>query len=139
MTRKQAPRKLAELKWADWKQVLMRTAATMLNMDTSLRCAGVAFFGFLSIFPSIAIVVLLVGLLVWPGHPVRCALLLVLALGVRPVAVTWPTVTFLDVGQGDAALVELPDGQRWLVDGGPPGQHLVQYLRRTGVRRRATK
>lgn len=32
-------------------------------------------------------------------------------------------VTFLDVGQGDAALVELPEGQRLLVDGGPGGPH----------------
>jgi competence protein ComEC len=30
-------------------------------------------------------------------------------------------VTFLDVGQGDATLVELPDGPRLLVDGGPGG------------------
>ena len=30
-------------------------------------------------------------------------------------------VTFLDVGQGDAAFVELPEGPRILVDGGPGG------------------
>jgi competence protein ComEC len=30
-------------------------------------------------------------------------------------------VTFLDVGQGDAILVEVPDGPRLLVDGGPGG------------------
>jgi len=30
-------------------------------------------------------------------------------------------VTFLDVGQGDAILVEVPEGQRLLVDGGPAG------------------
>jgi competence protein ComEC len=30
-------------------------------------------------------------------------------------------VTFLDVGQGDATLVELPEGPRILVDGGPGG------------------
>jgi competence protein ComEC len=30
-------------------------------------------------------------------------------------------VTFLDVGQGDAILVELPEGRRLLVDGGPAG------------------
>jgi competence protein ComEC len=31
-------------------------------------------------------------------------------------------VTFLDVGQGDAALVELPGGARILIDGGPGGE-----------------
>ena len=30
-------------------------------------------------------------------------------------------VTFLDVGQGDAAFIELPEGPRLLVDGGPGG------------------
>ncbi len=44
-------------------------------------------------------------------------------------------VTFLSVGQGDAALVEWPDGRRWLVDGGPPGNDLLRYLRRRGIRR----
>lgn len=56
-------RRPLELRLSDWMQVLLRTGKTMIDMDTSLRCAGVAFFSFLSIFPSIAIVVLLVGLL----------------------------------------------------------------------------
>ena len=30
-------------------------------------------------------------------------------------------ITFLDVGQGDATLVEIPDGPRLLIDGGPGG------------------
>src|SRR5262249_32358476 len=30
-------------------------------------------------------------------------------------------ITFLDVGQGDATLVELPEGRRILIDGGPGG------------------
>lgn len=53
------------------------------------------------------------------------------------------TVTFLDVGQGDASLVELPGGVTLLVDGGgsfdpsfdPGAQVLVPWLERHGVRR----
>jgi competence protein ComEC len=44
-------------------------------------------------------------------------------------------VTFLAVGQGDAALIEWPDGRVWLVDGGPPGDSVLKLLRRHGVRR----
>jgi len=49
--------------WRRWKRILVRTFFAIIDMDTSLRCAGVAFFGFLSLFPAIAIIVLLVGLL----------------------------------------------------------------------------
>jgi competence protein ComEC len=38
------------------------------------------------------------------------------------------TVSFLDVGQGDAVLIETPSGQQILVDGGPDGQRLVEAL-----------
>lgn len=44
-------------------------------------------------------------------------------------------VTFLSIGQGDGALVEWPDGQRWLIDGGPAGDDLLHYLRRRGIDR----
>ncbi len=50
--------------------------------------------------------------------------------------------TFFDVGQGDAALFEFPDGRTLLVDGGDRtgrfdyGERVVApYLRRTGIRR----
>lgn len=55
-------RKPTALSWHSWKAVFFGTLKTMAEKDTSLRCAGVAFFGFLSIFPAIAIVVLLVGI-----------------------------------------------------------------------------
>jgi competence protein ComEC len=67
---------------------------------------------------------------VWP-------LILVLALGV-----SWETtppdrmrISFLDVGQGDAALVRWPDGRTMLVDGGWRGDAVLHWLRREGVRR----
>jgi competence protein ComEC len=45
------------------------------------------------------------------------------------------TVTFLDVGQGDATLVQHPDGTAVLFDGGPPEGGVARLLRRAGVRR----
>jgi competence protein ComEC len=54
---------------------------------------------------------------------------------VRVVPANVLTVTFLAVGQGDAALVEWPDGRVWLVDGGPSSDPLLHYLRRRGLRR----
>jgi len=62
----------------------------------------------------------------WIRATVIASLALALALGLS----IWPWVTpgdgrlritFLDVGQGDAILVELPEGPRMLVDGGPAG------------------
>lgn len=55
--------KPAAIGWRGWKAIIGRTFRSMSDKDTSLRCAGVAFFGFLSIFPAIAIVVLMVGIL----------------------------------------------------------------------------
>ncbi len=45
------------------------------------------------------------------------------------------TVTFPAVGQGSAALVQWPDGRQWLVDGGPPSDRVLRWLRREGIRR----
>ena len=54
---------------------------------------------------------------------------------VRVVPANVLTVTFLAVGQGDAALVEWPDGRVWLVDGGPSSEQLLRYLRRRSLGR----
>jgi competence protein ComEC len=45
------------------------------------------------------------------------------------------TVSFLDVGQGDATLIRHPDGSAVLFDGGPPEGGVARLLRRAGVRR----
>ena len=47
------------------------------------------------------------------------------------------TVRFLDVGQGDATLIQQPDGTAVLFDGGPPEAGVTRLLRRAGVRRLA--
>jgi competence protein ComEC len=45
------------------------------------------------------------------------------------------TVRFLDVGQGDATLIQHPDGTAVLFDGGPPEGGITRLLRRAGVGR----
>jgi competence protein ComEC len=105
--------------------------------------------------------VLEVGTLPWPGLPLGlliAGLLLAAVLLVRwqfrgaalvagitlalmvpqPVGVEGWSVRFFHVGDGDAALIQLPCGQRWLVDGGPEGtgrKIISPYLRREGVGR----
>jgi competence protein ComEC len=44
------------------------------------------------------------------------------------------TVRFLDVGQGDATLIQHPDGSAVLFDAGPPEAGTARLLRRAGVR-----
>ncbi|MGB9793043.1 MAG: ComEC/Rec2 family competence protein [Thermacetogeniaceae bacterium] len=46
-------------------------------------------------------------------------------------------VHFIDVGQGDSILLQLPDGRTMLVDAGPDeaGSEVVSYLQREGVKR----
>jgi competence protein ComEC len=43
------------------------------------------------------------------------------------------TITFLDVGQGDAALIRSPTGRNVLVDAGPNPTRLAEWLRRNRV------
>jgi competence protein ComEC len=45
------------------------------------------------------------------------------------------TMTALDVGQGDALLVEAPPDVRMLVDGGPEPDSALRHLRARGIRR----
>jgi competence protein ComEC len=62
-------------------------------------------------------------------------LAMVLLAGTAP---TWPpdpTVVVLDVGQGDAILLQDPSGETVLVDGGPDPRSLDRALRRNGIKR----
>lgn len=67
----------------------------------------------------------------WPKRVGTCLLISWLAFGLRAAPVG-DRVVILDVGQGDAALVH-EGGRVWLIDGGRPGDRVLQYLRREGI------
>ena len=69
------------------------------------------------------------------SKPRWSALILLLTLTPATPASSGLTVTFPAIGQGSSALIRWPDGRHWLIDGGPPGQHLLHWLRRAGVSR----
>ncbi len=78
--------------------------------------------------PTVAILVALSLVLAWRRQRTRVdaigwlALCLVWSIARQPPSPGELRVTFIDVGQGDAAVIELPDGAVWLVDaGGNPG------------------
>jgi competence protein ComEC len=73
---------------------------------------------------------------------ILAALAAILALGAARALAPPPlpeqlTIRFLDVGQGDATLIQHPDGTALLFDGGPPEAGVSRLLRRAGVRRLA--
>ena len=47
---------------ASWWHALKRTAMAALDMEVSMRCAGVAYYAFLSLFPALASAILVFGL-----------------------------------------------------------------------------
>jgi competence protein ComEC len=77
---------------------------------------------------------LLVAVLL-PRHVGAAGVFCVLSLGLRVHPRDVLSATFLSVGQGNAALVELPGGERVLVDGGPPSRQVLHWLRRRGIQR----
>ena len=73
--------------------------------------------------------------LVAAAMAVLAAAVLVAGPVVSPAAPDRLTVSFLDVGQGDATLVQHPDGSAVLFDGGPAEARVARLLRQAGVRR----
>jgi len=76
---------------------------------------------------------------VWrPSRPLGIAAALLSVIVMAGSLSTWPTeptMVVLDVGQGDAILLQDPSGQVVLVDGGPDPRTLDRALRRNGVKR----
>jgi competence protein ComEC len=107
---------LLALRGAVW--IFALVPAAMIHLPAPHPATAVSFYALLALLPHW-------GFDRWLRRGIVILSALVLA------ATVWPwvrpsdgrlRVIFLDVGQGDAALVELPDGRRMLVDGGPGGE-----------------
>jgi competence protein ComEC len=114
---------LFELLWA--LLLLLRVAvwaaaavpAAMIHLPAPGWPVIAAWYGAAALLPRVV---------AWPWARVAVGGLVTVALALSAWPWLRPTdgrlrIIFLDVGQGDAALVELPGGQRLLVDGGPAG------------------
>jgi competence protein ComEC len=136
-------------------------AAAIIDPLTAFVIAGVRLIAH---FPAVDVFVAsptvpLMGLFYWLGHliitrplngPLRAAAAFGMSVIVawwlwspRPFHLTGETlrVTFLDVGQGDSAVVELPDGKVALIDGGAAYERfdmgrgvVAPYLWNRGIR-----
>ena len=61
-------------RWRRLWDFLLRCFRAFFDQDTSLRCAGTAFFGFLSLFPAVATAVLVFGLFAEPPSALTAVL-----------------------------------------------------------------
>ena len=79
------------------------------------------------------------GAVAWrSSRPLGIAVAVLSIVAIAGTATTWPmepTMVVLDVGQGDAILLQDPSGQAVLVDGGPDARSLDRALRRHRVKR----
>lgn len=113
---------------AVWPVLLLLRATVALAASAPWAMTHLPAPGLAAVLAWYAALLLLPGM--GGGRRVRWAVagLLALALGLEALPHLQPgsgrlRITFLDVGQGDAALIELPEGRRILVDGGPGGAH----------------
>jgi len=110
---------------------------SIADRSVDLAIGWVSLWDFGGLYPAVGGVgaLLLWGAIFCFKRPIISLLLMVMALGPWNWSSDKLTVHFPAVGQGSACLVQWPDGRNWLIDGGPPGNAVLRWLRRQGIRR----
>ena len=139
------PQLAAALAWLNgWLAAYVAACARLVG---SLPGAEATSLSALALIGSLGLGLLVLPRLRRPWAPRAAALGLLSALTVAAVWLAWPRgspppppaglrITALDVGQGDAILLQVPEGSV-LVDQGPPEADVAGQLARLGVRRLA--
>ncbi|MFZ1731590.1 MAG: DNA internalization-related competence protein ComEC/Rec2 [Bacteroidota bacterium] len=144
--------------WTGMAQLFAATSGTALDLILASSDFFAAFPGGVIDLPALpsAIMILYVGAIAYlsatPGRMRQKLSLLSIFIVTAVISGTmlFPSpqaklrVTFLDVGQGDAILIEIPGSDAWLIDTGPGGdrgnsgtQVILPHLRANGIRRLA--
>jgi competence protein ComEC len=128
----------AALVWPGAGEALGRVAALPIAYltwvaDRTARLPLPSLVGFRWLAPvgALALVVAVARRLPRPGRKLATVALLPVAvwgLGLRPAPPADLTVVFLDVGQGDAAVVRTPEGHTVLIDAGPDDREVAIKL-----------
>jgi competence protein ComEC len=140
-----SPGAAAALAWiagwaAAWLELVARLVASLPGAQIGMRTALLVAIGAVVLIALARVAPRRLGVPTRPLALAAAGAVLVVAVGwwsIRPGA-TWSPpaglrVTFLDVGQGDAVLLETASA-RILVDQGPPEANVARQLARMGVR-----
>ena len=120
---------------AAWLVGLADRGAALLALVTPVGHVALVSAGVMALALGLAVAIA-VGLARGPMRAAAwLALCLAWSLGRSPPPAGALRITFLDVGQGDGALIELPDGEVWLIDAG--GQASARELAQASAPGRA--
>lgn len=114
---------------ADWSIRLVRFLSEIPHADISIPA-----------FPPVLCLIFYAGLILYLYHEKKKAVLLapLLPIALYALLVFFSReeirVTFLDAGQGDSAVVQLPDGKTLVVDTGRTGWETAAFLKYLGIR-----
>ena len=136
---------LFALPWVAWGVVPLSFGAVWLPDPMGSTCLFLADYALWILFTGLEQISY--APLIIAGTPIACLIGILLCLlpkrwsvlGLMAAQVSCGTqsdaliLTMLDVGHGESVLVTWPTGEHWLIDGGPPGRGVLQYLRRAGI------